>query len=136
MRATVHAPSPRAVAAKADITARVAVLDWAGIAAELDAHGCATTGALLTPAECASLAGAYALDHLFRSRVVMARHGFGRGEYKYFAYPLPEPIAAGSRRQTASQRAFSAEKLPTGRATFPDFIVKGDMAGSPRFEQA
>jgi hypothetical protein len=76
-----------------DMAARVAALDWTGIAAGLDAHGCATTGALLTPAECACLAGAYASDHLFRSRVMMARHGFGRGEYKYFAYPLPEPIA-------------------------------------------
>jgi hypothetical protein len=94
MRATVHVPHPRAVAPEVDIAARVAVLDWAGIAAELDAHGCATTGALLTPAECAALAGAYAVDHLFRNRVIMARHGFGRGEYKYFAYPLPELIAA------------------------------------------
>jgi uncharacterized protein len=94
MTATVHVPRPRGLAAKVDIAARVAVLDWAGIAAELDAHGCAITGALLTPAECAALAGAYAVDHLVRSRVIMARHGFGRGEYKYFAYPLPEPIAA------------------------------------------
>jgi uncharacterized protein len=77
-----------------DIAARVAALDWTGIAAALDAHGCATTGALLTPQECAALAGAYSGDGLFRSRVVMARHGFGRGEYKYFAYPLPEPVAA------------------------------------------
>jgi hypothetical protein len=73
-------------------TASIAALDWTGIAADLDAHGCATTGALLTPQECATLAAAYAMDHLFRSRISMARHGFGRGEYKYFAYPLPEPI--------------------------------------------
>jgi hypothetical protein len=85
-------PHPRA--AGASIAARVAALDWAGIAAALDANGCATTGALLTPAECAALAGAYDCDHRFRSRIVMARHGFGRGEYKYFAYPLPELIAA------------------------------------------
>jgi uncharacterized protein len=94
MTAAVHAPRPRAVAAKTDIAERIAALDWSGIAAALDAHGCATIGALLTPAECAGLARAYAVDHLFRSRVIMARHGFGRGEYKYFAYPLPEPIAA------------------------------------------
>jgi hypothetical protein len=85
---------PRPPAARADIAGRIAALDWTGIAAALDAHGCATTGALLTPRECAALAGAYGADHLFRSRIVMARHGFGRGEYKYFAYPLPEPIAA------------------------------------------
>ena len=71
---------------------RVACLDWPAIQASLDAAGCATTGALLTPAECACLAGIYDTDALFRSRVVMARHGFGSGEYKYFAYPLPDPV--------------------------------------------
>ena len=76
------------------ITERVAALDWNALAADLDAHGCATTGALLTPDECAALAASYDNDALFRSRVVMARHGFGRGEYKYFAYPLPDLIAA------------------------------------------
>jgi hypothetical protein len=91
MTATMTKPRPRIPAV--DIAARVAALDWTGIAAELDAHGCATTGALLTPAACAALAGSYNSDHLFRSRIIMARHGFGRGEYKYFAYPLPEPIA-------------------------------------------
>ena len=73
---------------------RVGVLDWASIGAELDARGCATTGAVLTPVECTALAAAYDADTVFRSRVVMARHGFGQGEYKYYAYPLPEPVAA------------------------------------------
>jgi uncharacterized protein len=72
---------------------RVTAMDWARIAAELDAHGYATTGVLLTPPECLSLIASYNSDALFRSRVVMARHGFGRGEYKYFAYPLPKPVA-------------------------------------------
>src|SRR5436305_3060751 len=90
MTMTAHQPA----AAGADVAARVAALDWSGIAASLDAHGCATTGALLTVPECTALARAYADDQLFRSRVIMARHGFGRGEYQYFAYPLPEPIAA------------------------------------------
>jgi len=75
------------------LASRVAALDWAGIAEELQAHGCATTGVLLAPAQCSALAESYASDSLFRSRIVMARHGFGRGEYKYFAYPLPETIA-------------------------------------------
>jgi hypothetical protein len=75
------------------LVADVAALDWAGIAAQLDAYGCATTGALLTPAQCAALAKTYVADGPFRSRVVMARHGFGRGEYKYFAYPLPDLVA-------------------------------------------
>jgi len=76
------------------IAARVATLDWRRIAADLDADGCATTGAVLTPAECGALAASYQADAPFRSRVIMARHGFGRGEYKYFDYPLPAVIAA------------------------------------------
>jgi uncharacterized protein len=60
----------------------------------LDDHGCATTEPLLTPKECAGLAESYDSNQLFRSRIVMARHGFGRGEYKYFAYPLPHVVAA------------------------------------------
>jgi uncharacterized protein len=76
------------------LAAKVAALDWSKIVAELDAHGCATTGPLLSPEQCAALANTYDADAPFRSRVVMARHGFGRGEYKYFAYPLPEAVAA------------------------------------------
>ncbi|GAC1339442.1 MAG: 2OG-Fe(II) oxygenase [Acetobacteraceae bacterium] len=73
---------------------RVAGLDWTEIAAALDARGCAVIGPLLDPAECAALAAGYPDDALFRSTVVMARHGFGRGEYRYYAYPLPPPIQA------------------------------------------
>ena len=76
------------------IEARVAALDWPAIAATLDAHGCATTGTLLTAEECAAVAESYTDETPFRSRIVMARHGFGRGEYKYFAYPLPPTVAA------------------------------------------
>ena len=68
---------------------RVAALDWPGIAAAVDAHGCAVVRALVAPPACAALAASYDDEALFRSRIVMARHGFGRGEYKYFAYPLP-----------------------------------------------
>ena len=75
------------------IADRVGVLDWDSIRAELDGFGCATTGPLLAPEECAVLASSYPEDTPFRSRVVMARHGFGRGEYKYFAHPLPASIA-------------------------------------------
>lgn len=75
-----------------DLTARIIELDWPRIAAELDARGCATTGPLLTPAECSVLARLYD-QPVFRSRVIMARHGFGSGEYQYFAAPLPAPIA-------------------------------------------
>jgi uncharacterized protein len=83
-----------AASAAADVADRVAALDWPHIAAELDAHGAATTGVLLSEEDCAALAAAYDSDARFRSRVVMARHGFGRGEYKYFAYPLPDTVAA------------------------------------------
>ena len=85
---------PAARPAAASIRERVTALDWNAIAADLDAYGCATTGPLLAPEECAALAQSYASDGLFRSRVIMARHGFGRGEYKYFAYPLPDMVAA------------------------------------------
>jgi hypothetical protein len=71
---------------------RGGALDWPRIARDLDADGCAVVGALVSSDECAELAALYADDARFRSRVVMARHGFGRGEYKYFGYPLPGVI--------------------------------------------
>jgi uncharacterized protein len=73
--------------------ARVSALDWHGISQDLDGQGNAVLPGLLTPDECQGLAELYPDDALFRSRVVMARHGFGRGEYKYFRYPLPDIIA-------------------------------------------
>jgi len=74
-------------------TSRVDALDWAQIERELDGQGCAVLKGLLSADVCRTLAGLYPDDAHFRSRVVMARHGFGRGEYKYFSYPLPDPIA-------------------------------------------
>jgi hypothetical protein len=76
------------------IPARVDAIDWAQAADELDSQGCAVLKSLLSPDECNSLAALYPDDAKFRSRVVMGRHGFGRGEYKYFAYPLPDLIGA------------------------------------------
>jgi hypothetical protein len=75
-----------------DIGTRAAAYDWASIAAHLDAHGWAALPSLLTATETAAIAGLYDDDRAFRSHVVMARHGFGRGEYKYFTYPLPPRI--------------------------------------------
>ena len=69
-------------------------IDWEKVSASLDERGSAVVERLLSPAQCRSLAALYAKDELFRSRVVMARHGFGRGEYKYFGYPLPDVVAA------------------------------------------
>jgi hypothetical protein len=79
-----------------DIESRVAALDWAALQAQLDQRGYATTGALLSPAECAGLVDDYASAELYRSHVIMARHGYGQGEYKYFAYDLP-PLISGLR---------------------------------------
>jgi len=67
--------------------------DWRRVAGELDAHGCAVIGKLLADDECAALAASYPDDAPFRSRIVMGAHGFGRGEYKYFADPLPAVVA-------------------------------------------
>ena len=82
------APAIDAVAPPS-LQARLAALDWAAIGDELDGHGCATVPRLLGADACESIAGRYDADSIYRSRVVMARHGFGRGEYRYFAYPLP-----------------------------------------------
>jgi hypothetical protein len=79
--------------AQPPITTRVDAIDWTQVSAELDAQGCAVIGKLLTQQQCAALAALYPDDARFRSRIVMGRHGFGRGEYKYFSYPLPDLIA-------------------------------------------
>ena len=75
--------------ASGDIAARVGGIDWHRVEIDLDAYGAATIPRLLLPAQCAALAALYTRDESFRSRVVMARHGFGQGEYRYFCYPLP-----------------------------------------------
>ena len=77
----------------AQLSRKIVSLDWPRIETDLHERGCATTGAILTARECARIAADYESDTAFRSRVVMARHGFGRGEYKYFNYPLPGAIA-------------------------------------------
>ena len=71
---------------------RVAALDWGRIGEELNAQGNGVLESLVTAEECAALAGLYSDESVFRSRVVMGSHGFGRGEYKYFRYPLPEIV--------------------------------------------
>ena len=76
-----------------DLARRCAELAWEDIAASLDARGYATTGPLLEAAECAAVVELYGDEARFRSRVDMARFRFGEGEYKYFAAPLPEPVA-------------------------------------------
>lgn len=73
---------------------RVRALDWGPLESDLEAQGYAVLPSLLSSKECAALAGSYSTEPLFRSRIVMARHGFGRGEYQYFAYPLPDVVAS------------------------------------------
>ncbi len=73
---------------------RLGTLDWQTLSEHLTLVGCATIEQLLTADECRALAALYDDDPPFRSRVVMAKYGFGRGEYRYFAYPLPETVAS------------------------------------------
>jgi hypothetical protein len=89
----MNVPAKSRASAHFGIAARVEAIDWTHISAELDTHGCAVIENLLTPQQCVDLAALYPDDGRFRSRIVMGRHGFGRGEYKYFAYPLPDIIA-------------------------------------------
>jgi hypothetical protein len=72
----------------------LAALDWPRIQAELDRRGWALTGPVLDAGDCRAIAGAYDDEARYRSRVIMARHGFGQGEYRYFAYPLPPAVQA------------------------------------------
>ncbi len=76
-----------------DSTERIERLDWSRVQKDLDSHGNALLEQVLSPQTCQSLAALYGNEATFRSRVVMARHGFGRGEYKYFRYPLPDLVA-------------------------------------------
>lgn len=75
-------------------TRRAAAIDWEGMAEALDDQGCARTGKLLAAGECRALRSLYDHDEAFRSRVIMARHGFGQGEYRYLRYPLPDSVQA------------------------------------------
>ena len=87
---TSRRPAPRDAAPTAD---RIDAIDWTKLGAALDADGFAVIPKLLDAGECRGIAALYPDDKRFRSHVHMARHGFGRGEYKYFAYPLPALIA-------------------------------------------
>jgi uncharacterized protein len=84
---------PAAVCDAPTLARRIGDIDWTAITAELDTRGCARIEGLLDRSTCEAVRGMYGDDARFRSRIVMGRHGFGSGEYKYFAYPLPEPIA-------------------------------------------
>lgn len=76
-----------------DLSQRIAALDWAALEQDLDRDGNAMIPGLLSPTDCDALSALYPEQERFRSRVIMARHGFGRGEYQYFNYPLPGIVA-------------------------------------------
>lgn len=78
----------------AGMDARVDARDWTRLSADLDEHGFATIDKVMDEDECRAIAQLYGDDRRFRSHIVMARHGFGRGEYKYFSHPLPEIVSA------------------------------------------
>ena len=113
-------------------------LDWTRISGDLDAHGCAVVKGLVSAADCAALAALYHRDPPFRSRVVMSRHGYGRGEYRYFAYPLPDqvgvlrealypPVAAIANRW--SEAMGLEARYPAGLA---DYLDRCHAAGQTR----
>src|SRR4051794_27265504 len=121
-----------------DIDKRLDRLPWDEIATALGEKGWATTGALLTADERRTLIAAYDDDALFRSTVVMARHGYGRGEYRYFAYPLPELIQ-GLRERLYRELLPVANKwraeLKSGEpfpATYEEFLEGCHAAGQRR----
>jgi hypothetical protein len=91
MNAAAKTVSP--IASSKNIAEQVKAIDWERVSQDLDAQGSAIIEHLLSPGECRAIAGLYPEDGIFRSRVVMGRHGFGRGEYKYFSYPLPDLVA-------------------------------------------
>ncbi|TMJ82337.1 MAG: proline hydroxylase [Alphaproteobacteria bacterium] len=112
MKSTARKSTARNIAhpvPPSDIAGRIDAIDWTEASRDLDAHGCAVLKGLLSTEQCRALAALYPDDNQFRSRIVMGRHGFGRGEYKYFSYPLPEliaklrPVLYGRLRDTANR---------------------------------
>jgi hypothetical protein len=94
---------------KLGLSGQLAAVDWAAAGTALDGIGYAHLPGLLLPAECAEVAGWYHDERRYRSTVIMARHGFGQGEYKYFAYPLPR-LVASLRRQAYPHLAVVANR--------------------------
>ncbi|UMR31263.1 2OG-Fe(II) oxygenase [Massilia sp. MB5] len=113
-------------------------VDWTRIGADLDAYGCAVVRAALAPAQCAALAAGYADAAQFRSRVLMERHGFGKGEYQYYAYPLP-PLVAQLRERMYGPLAAIANRWQAALGIdtrFPerhaDYLARCHAAGQLR----
>ena len=117
---------------------RLDALDWAAAYDELDARGSCVLPGILEPAECDAIARLYDVEQLHRSRVVMARHGFGRGEYKYFAYPLPDIVqslrdALYARLAPLAQRwALALGDTADYPPTHADYLARCPAAGQRR----
>jgi hypothetical protein len=122
----------------APVAERLAAIDWRPIGEELDGYGSAILPAILSAEECESLAALYPTDPPFRSRIVMARHGFGRGEYKYFAYPLPELVGElrSSLYPLLAEIANRWSEALGGEVRYPDehaaFLERCHRAGQTR----
>ncbi|MCW5730674.1 MAG: 2OG-Fe(II) oxygenase [Alphaproteobacteria bacterium] len=121
-----------------EIARRLGALDWARVTADLDETGHARIGGLLDPAICETLAALYDRPEVFRSRIVMRKHGFGSGEYQYFAYPLPDMVARlrlllYSRLATIANE-WSARLGDPARypARLADFLARCHAAGQRR----
>ncbi len=117
---------------------RVDAVDWEQVHEELDARGYAVIPRLLDATQCGNVAGLYDQAALFRSRIVMAKHGYGRGEYQYFAYPLPDLVAtlrtgAYARLAPLANRWSQAMKIDvTYPATHAEFVQRCHSAGQVR----
>jgi uncharacterized protein len=116
---------------------RVSALDWQQIGKQLDKQGSALLQGVLSPGECGALAALYPEESIFRSRVVTGRHGFGRGEYKYFNYP--PPLISGLRAALYSRLAPVANRwneVMGIEARYPekhaDFLQRCHAAGQLR----
>jgi uncharacterized protein len=132
MLMTLDVPPPTPLARRVDTA------DWTKAEADLDAFGWSLIPGLLPAPECDAIAASYTDDTLFRNRVVMSRHGFGRGEYKYFTHPLPETVqklraAFYPRLRPLANRWNEAMNL---KARFPedhaDFLLRCHAAGQTR----
>jgi len=126
------APNPAPADAPLELEARLRRLDWAAAARELDERGHAIFERLLGAAECSELISLYADAAAFRSTVVMERHGYGRGEYKYFGYPLPA-LVSGLRTNLYRELAPIANRWNASlgiEATYPaSLLVPAGLLG-------